>query len=211
MRSSRDSDSTISRPDRSGICAADQAGIAALRHDRRARLGGELQDAADLVDAAGLQHQPGPAGKQAAPLVDDRARCRTLRVSAWRSPTIAAKRSIRSRAQVGTAVSMENLGASSRKSRGAAARRSRSLIASPSPSGGIGIDGDRRRAAAVERLPDRENRLAAASPRSAAGDEVAERRRRSPPPRPGCGPKPSSASPGADAHGRRGADAARGA
>ena len=107
MRLSRDSETTISPPERVRDLAADEAGIAALRHDRRGRVCiGEPEDGGHLRDAAGPKHQR-RAPTEFGPRLDQVRRDRTRRRGAReRAPTMAAKRSMRSAGRAGALASM---------------------------------------------------------------------------------------------------------
>ena len=70
---------------------ADQAGIAALRHDRRARFVGELEDGRNFLDRARPQHHRRAAVIKVAHL-DEIRLLRRLSVTAYFGPTMAAKR-----------------------------------------------------------------------------------------------------------------------
>ena len=54
---------------RIGRTGADETGIAALRHDRGARLGCQREDARNLVGGRGTKHETGASGKQPAQFV----------------------------------------------------------------------------------------------------------------------------------------------
>ena len=120
--------------------AADEAGVAALRHERDAVLVGKLADRGDFRRRARPQHQRRAAAKQVALLggvgrdvggighrifvADDGAEF-ARSVPAAAAALLAGRYSL--------------LRSRPRQSLSTAARRSRSLIASPSPSSGIGI------------------------------------------------------------------------
>ena len=107
-----------------GHAAADEPGVAALGHDRRAGLVANRDDLRDFIGAAWQQHQRRCAVEQAA-LVVEVAREVVVRVA----PSGRADDALEP-------VEGQGVGASRH---GPAARRRRSLIASPRPSLGTGM------------------------------------------------------------------------
>ncbi|MEY9898125.1 hypothetical protein ABIA44_002299 [Bradyrhizobium sp. USDA 329] len=120
--------------------AADEPGIAALRHQRDLVRGGELADRGDLRCRARAQHQRRAAVEQVALLGDVRLDVGRIGDGVAVADDLAElgdqlgrKRRDRGSIDVHSRVS------SQASYRATAARRSRSLIASPSPSSGIAI------------------------------------------------------------------------
>ena len=81
---------------------ADQPGIAALRHDRRAGLVGELEDGGDLGDRARPQHRRRRAAIEVAALDQVFLLLGRIGDGVFRSPTSAMKRASRSGAMART-------------------------------------------------------------------------------------------------------------
>ncbi len=161
--------------------AADQAGIAALRHQRDFVFAGELADRGHFRRRAGPQHQRRAAVKQVAFLGDV-----GRDIGGIGHRIFVADNSAKFCDQFGRKrryASLERYSLSSSlsfppvHSRPTAARRSRSLMASPNPSSGIGITAMVRTPlpSSARRWP---NRLAAASRGRRARTNSSPRRRR---------------------------------